>query len=859
MITPGGGSTNLKHKKQEKHRMGFGNSMSVGLQPLLLGEERFEILQHTKDTSQGRIYTAMDKTNNQFCIVKETWTQLIKMKRDRQGLRVSNDFHREKAIMYYLSNLSMRGPLSGCNNYFSSTRTHNMPFNIDGFVKIRDEWEDERCFFYAMDGCPGGELFEFIKESFTNKNGIAYKYSQHCLSYALPNQQALPQGEYNEWLIIVRDIFKQLCLNVAWMHENGVCHLDLSLENAMIYKEHHDNNNTTNTTRVIVKIIDFGAAHYFGHENLKDINRRYNDKKVKTLLGFKSKIDNINQYIEQQQLQRKEQMDKIFDTSNLSLLKQHYDKIQECFRNITPDFSNFAAYYNREKNKEDDNNVDENSKSLFIYNQTVGKSSYMAPEVCAKTHPPAQEFRTTANGQRVANKREARYDARSADIWSLGVMLFMMCIGTSPYNKPTQQDKQFRYIYAGRIRELLAHWKRLALITEDVLDLFERIFVPQARRITWAQLLSHPFLNVIDENGNVVGAGSVDSGTVDASTVNTTDGGNDTAEKNTLALSSESINKKPNEAIGNQNRSEMNSNQNLFIARRPLIVAICIGIYYQQEDLVGTIADYNNIINTFKNIHKLDVLYATDQGRPKFAWTRDQIFNFLSKIKNCQNVNLDVYDSLIVFISAHGTKNQILDSYSQPVSIDKIQQHFNSEKCPVLSAKPQLFFVDSCVHVTQNYTSTNKNNNNDNNINDDDRDKSDGSMNQTMVWTVFSSETDNSALESNKLGGYLIHSVTKVFGNNHYYQKENIDSNDNSVTSILKRVTADMAAMGAKPPIIQNLRGVGQEKNVIFGLKKQSIQSVHGREIGIETESNIVCLFILNHVCVVFLFFVFCF
>ena len=119
-----------------------------------------------------------------------------------------------------------------------------MPFNIDGFVKIYDEWEDDHCFFCAMDGSQDGDLFKFIKDSFTNENGTLFKYIQRCLS--LPSQQTLPQGEYNEWLVIVRDIFKQLCLTVAWMHENGVCHLDLSLESVIIYKRQRDNNNCQN-------------------------------------------------------------------------------------------------------------------------------------------------------------------------------------------------------------------------------------------------------------------------------------------------------------------------------------------------------------------------------------------------------------------------------------------------------------------------------------------------------------------------------------------------------------------------------------------------------------------------------------
>ena len=78
-----------------------------GLQVLLLGEERFELTRHILDTLQGRIYTAVDKTNNQFCVVKEVWKQLVRLQKARKGGRVPHNFQSEKAIMYYLSNLSI--------------------------------------------------------------------------------------------------------------------------------------------------------------------------------------------------------------------------------------------------------------------------------------------------------------------------------------------------------------------------------------------------------------------------------------------------------------------------------------------------------------------------------------------------------------------------------------------------------------------------------------------------------------------------------------------------------------------------------------------------------------------------------
>ena len=80
-----------------------------------------------------------------------------------------------------------------------------------------------------MEGCKHGELFDVVKSQFTN--GTLAQYCKDCEN---PNIAQKPLSRNNQWLDIVRDIFRQLVNSVSWMHENGVCHLDLSLENTCI-------------------------------------------------------------------------------------------------------------------------------------------------------------------------------------------------------------------------------------------------------------------------------------------------------------------------------------------------------------------------------------------------------------------------------------------------------------------------------------------------------------------------------------------------------------------------------------------------------------------------------------------------
>ena len=89
-----------------------------------------------------------------------------------------------------------------------------------------------------------------------------------------------------------------------------------------------------------------------------------------------------------------------------------------------------------------------------------------------------------------------RYDARAADVYCLGVMLFMMLIGAPPYQMPVLQDVAFAHIVSGHIGDLLKRWKRLRLVTVEALDLLNKIISYEKARISLVEILQHPFFKV---------------------------------------------------------------------------------------------------------------------------------------------------------------------------------------------------------------------------------------------------------------------------------------------------------------------------------------------------------------------------
>jgi len=102
-----------------------------------------------------------------------------------------------------------------------------------GFLKYIDFFNDDKNYYFIMDY--GGEPF---------------------WEYIMKNIKLIKQNklDINKWKIHVKKLFKQMCLYINWLHNNNVCHLDISLENCLI------KNN-------IIYFCDFGLSEYFTDNN----------------------------------------------------------------------------------------------------------------------------------------------------------------------------------------------------------------------------------------------------------------------------------------------------------------------------------------------------------------------------------------------------------------------------------------------------------------------------------------------------------------------------------------------------------------------------------------------------------------
>eukprot|EP01083_Nonionella_stella_P070824 189719_1 len=113
----------------------------------------------------------------------------------------------------------------------------------------------------------------------------------------------------------------------------------------------------------------------------------------------------------------------------------------------------------------------------FLCNKWVGKIGYQAPEIY---------------------KKKANFNARAADIWSLGVCLFALLIGNMPYRVPSMRDPFFQWMMTGPrdILEIIKKCGKLSCITNSfhALDILLNIFTNENQRISAQKLLTHPWL-----------------------------------------------------------------------------------------------------------------------------------------------------------------------------------------------------------------------------------------------------------------------------------------------------------------------------------------------------------------------------
>jgi serine/threonine protein kinase len=112
------------------------------------------------------------------------------------------------------------------------------------------------------------------------------------------------------------------------------------------------------------------------------------------------------------------------------------------------------------------------SRRLMVAQGQGGKLMYAAPEIIAKA---------------------TEIDAFATDLWSVGVVLFIMIVGLAPFRWAHATDKRYASISSGRLKDVV---EGLGIaISPEVCDLLQGFFwADNQKRLTLTEIMQHPWV-----------------------------------------------------------------------------------------------------------------------------------------------------------------------------------------------------------------------------------------------------------------------------------------------------------------------------------------------------------------------------
>merc|ERR1719499_1456186 len=162
----------------------------------LSGVRRYKKGRSFSDTLFGKMRYGKDLVTGQWVAIKENRKWFAQNRVSMKGDPVPEDLFAEIKMMEYLM------------------QQRDVPVNI---LRLLDVVEDDVYIYLVLELVDGGDFFAFI-------------HAQH---------QAMESGtvdilQQKQWEKRMRGVFYQIGTAIKWLHCHNVCHLDLSLENALI-------------------------------------------------------------------------------------------------------------------------------------------------------------------------------------------------------------------------------------------------------------------------------------------------------------------------------------------------------------------------------------------------------------------------------------------------------------------------------------------------------------------------------------------------------------------------------------------------------------------------------------------------
>ncbi|ETO06906.1 death-associated protein kinase 1 [Reticulomyxa filosa] len=217
---------------------------------------RFVGPEYIADALQGYICKAFDEKDHCYRCIKAAKKEYVEKQLCLDGGNIPENFGYERDLLRKLASME------------------DCPPSVCQYIC---EWTAFEYMYFALQYCSGGNLiffyFFFVKKKkklkivfFSLKDASQRKYMSEHRQEFCPEDQIYPRLE------TIQYIFQQIVYTLHWLHNKGICHLDLSLENILIC------NKDVRHPRIV--LIDFGVAVDFGLKKTKNASMWLHNENV---------------------------------------------------------------------------------------------------------------------------------------------------------------------------------------------------------------------------------------------------------------------------------------------------------------------------------------------------------------------------------------------------------------------------------------------------------------------------------------------------------------------------------------------------------------------------------------------------